>query len=786
MTVSWKNKLVGAVATGAIVAGLFPMAALGAAASVLDSTATDADPAGPGYKLTINGLDEGDTADYYQIITQDFDTTDPASIGTQQWKLHANVDSDNNGIVDGTEGVDFGHKTPGLDGKLGTADDESANGLFVDELVISEYEVDNEENPTKVTSDTRQLTPKMANAIAAAISNNANKVKAGDTITVGESKKIEIENAASGMYMFVAVPGADNSTTLYKPIFVSADYYNSVSKPDDGTHQLDLTVDENGNPVEGVDYPADYVDANGVFKRSPIEIDKKSGLYDEDGKPIDLESDLAVGDTVHFTITVPVPTYSKNYKAPQFYVTDTLTDGLKLDTESITVEVKNGDSTVNCVEDTDYKIYKNTDVFGAQFKDGNDTVIDGFAVKFFSDNPNTSDDTQDGFLYTVAGAPTCTITYTGVVTETDTQKFAQQLNQMDNTATLNFSTDPNFYDASNPDNNTPPDNPNEPNDEEPTEELEDKTRHYTFDIDADVLGRDQSGDEPGPGGPNDESNHDKTSEIRKTWIDANGHVIQERESSLVVKGGDEENGKTGEYGWLEGAEFKLMKVQKHVTEGVGTDKFEALDTPVEIKFDANTHIQDPDGVRPTSDAKGYIAMKGLDAGVYELSETKAPLGYSFNPNMVYTIKITPNYVMELGADEDHPDRTTKDGKGSGDDLILESYTVEISCPKLKDDMSIDETADPVVTTCTYTLEKDDDGAPMSTLNDDGSQNPEVTIDTSVQTFGSNETAMVVNKKLGLLPATGGSGIIFYLGVGGAVALVASYLLNKTKEEDPLA
>ena len=494
MTVSWKNKLVGAVATGAIVAGLFPMAALGAAASVLDSTATDADPAGPGYKLTINGLDEGDTADYYQIITQDFDTTDPASIGTQQWKLHANVDSDNNGIVDGTEGVDFGHKTPGLDGKLGTADDESANGLFVDELVISEYEVDNEENPTKVTSDTRQLTPKMANAIAAAISNNANKVKAGDTITVGESKKIEIENAASGMYMFVAVPGADNSTTLYKPIFVSADYYNSVSKPDDGTHQLDLTVDENGNPVEGVDYPADYVDANGVFKRSPIEIDKKSGLYDEDGKPIDLESDLAVGDTVHFTITVPVPTYSKNYKAPQFYVTDTLTDGLKLDTESITVEVKNGDSTVNCVEDTDYKIYKNTDVFGEQFVDGNGTVIDGFAVKFFSDNPNTSDDTQDGFLYTVAGAPTCTITYTGVVTETDTQKFAQQLNQMDNTAKLNFSTDPNFYDASNPDNNTPPDNPNEPNDEEPTEELEDKTRHYTFDIDADVLGRDQSGD----------------------------------------------------------------------------------------------------------------------------------------------------------------------------------------------------------------------------------------------------------------------------------------------------
>ena len=41
--------------------------------------------------------------------------------------------------------------------------------------------------------------------------------------------------------------------------------------------------------------------------------------------------------------------------------------------------------------------------------------------------------------------------------------------------------------------------------------------------------------------------------------------------------------------------------------------------------------------------------------------------------------------------------------------------------------------------------------------------------------------MISNKKLGLLPATGGSGILFYLFVGGAVAAVALILIKKVKQ-----
>ena len=71
--------------------GMLPSAALAAGANALDSTATTADPAGPGYKLTLTGLENGDTAKYYQIIKQDVDTVDDignvTKVGTQDWKL---------------------------------------------------------------------------------------------------------------------------------------------------------------------------------------------------------------------------------------------------------------------------------------------------------------------------------------------------------------------------------------------------------------------------------------------------------------------------------------------------------------------------------------------------------------------------------------------------------------------------------------------------------------------------------------------------------------------------
>jgi len=243
-----------------------------------------------------------------------------------------------------------------------------------------------------------------------------------------------------------------------------------------------------------------------------------------------------------------------------------------------------------------------------------------------------------------------------------------------------------------------------------------------------------------------------------------------------VKGGTEENGSTGEYGWLEGAEFTLTKTADHVTMGAGTEKFVniAAADQQQLKFDAATHVLvATGGANPKSDAKGYIAMKGLDAGKYVLKEISAPLGYAFNPNIQYEITITPTYVTEPATPA-----TPEDGKGAADDLILDSYTITIVTQKLDSQMNIIEPMEDVTTISTYNIKKTD-GVPDSLLNEDGTQNVNTTIDAA--SIVSNQTAMVVNKKLGLLPATGGSGILFYVFIGAAIMALAVIMARRTRK-----
>ena len=736
MRTGWKERLLSAVATSALVLGLVPAGALADAGDLT----FDKDVTTPSHALTVSGLEEGDSAKYYKIIEQD--------ATTKAWKLTAAVDSNNDHMVDGTEETSFGHKD---------ADDNDVNGLWIDELVISSYETD--EEGKEVTSDTRKLTAAMVNAIAAAVTAN----KATETGTANAADGVvTVTDYTPGMYMFVAVPGPKNIDNIYKPVFVSADFYNNESTPEDGTHAIAIVEDA-----------TDYSDDAGVFKKSKISIDKKSGT-DEDW-----QNDVAVGDIVDFTITVPIPTYTKNYVAPMFYVTDVLTEGLKLKADSINVKVMNGEDEVAVTKDEDYRVFvkdstENNKYFNFKNTEAKDSTLDGFVVQFLNDDPTTENVAQDGFLYTVVGAPKAVITYKATVTETAKQHFAQQVNQMDNTARLTYSNNPN-YQSENEDTN-------EPDDEEPTGELEDKTRHYTFDIDADVLGEDQlEYDDEGEPDYSHEEDEDRTSEIRKTWLEANGTVTQTETTTKVVKGGAYEDGKENSYSWLEGAEFSLTRKKKHVATSAGEGSMVNLEDGdyTEVKFDSTSHIRVTEGgSNPVSDGKGYIAMKGLDAGVYILKEISAPLGYAFNPNVQYQITITPTYVLEAA---DATDGTKpQNGTGGGDDLILESYKVEIETQTLDDDLNIVGT-ETVNTISIYNIAKDEEGNPESILDADGEQDPEVTINKTVTTFGNNTTALVVNKKLGILPATGGSGIFFYLFVGGAVAAVALVLIKKVKQ-----
>ncbi|MBP3892883.1 MAG: isopeptide-forming domain-containing fimbrial protein [Atopobiaceae bacterium] len=653
---SWKNKLVGAIATGAIVAGLFPVAALGA------------DPALDG-KISVSGLTQGDTAVYYKIVEQD-----PA---TKAWKLTAAVDDGGDGKIDGSE-------------------------YTISDLMVS-------------GEDKQVITPDIANAISVALS--ANKASSTDMGTASEGGVVEKTIAAAtdgysadaGVYMVVATPSANNKNVVYKPVFVSADFDS-----EDKTDTLALVPD-------GTTYKP--VGDNSIFKESPVTIDKESGTE------ADKQNDVAVGDVVDFKITVPLVTYTKNFTDAKFKVTDDLTTGLILSkadgsaavATDINVAVMMGDDPITAVRDRDYKVTINSER--------------QFVVEFLGDDL-TKDGGQDGFLYQAANnGATVEITYKAKVTS----DAALQVNQMDNTATLNFS--------------------NNPSDTTGVGELKDKTRHYTFDIDGNVFGKI---DEIGPEGT-------KTSELRKVGIDAAGNIIQQETTSEQIKEGSKPSG--AKYSWLQGAEFELTMVKKHIGTEAGTGGFEDC-TPEVIKFDANGLRVATGGGNAKSDANGYIPMKGLDAGVYELKEVKAPLGYAFNPNIKYTITITPTYVAE-------PDGTTNDGKTGGGDLILSQYEVKIETPKLDDNQQEATPKQTVTTVSTYKAGQDSSGNPISFLNDGGTKNNDASIEFVQSGDPENKgTALITNKKLGLLPATGGSGIFFYLAIGGAIAGVSFYLMKK--------
>lgn len=202
---------------------------------------------------------------------------------------------------------------------------------------------------------------------------------------------------------------------------------------------------------------------------------------------------------------------------------------------------------------------------------------------------------------------------------------------------------------------------NNPTTNEKGETEEKKTYHYTFGIDAEING----------------SGSTITKEVYK--INENGKVeIVEVETDNVKVEGP-----------LPGATFELRK-----------------------KSDGSV-------VRTVvSDANGALVMKGLDAGEYQLVETKAPEGYSLDAT-VHTIVITASYQ---------------------DDGLLKDYTVTV------DEQDSTYKA-------TYTSEKE----------------VETIVYDKVSSLG------IKNTKIAQLPSTGGIGTTIFTIGGCAIMIIAAAL-----------
>jgi LPXTG-motif cell wall-anchored protein len=203
---------------------------------------------------------------------------------------------------------------------------------------------------------------------------------------------------------------------------------------------------------------------------------------------------------------------------------------------------------------------------------------------------------------------------------TVTNDAEKTVNPDDNTVTVNFS--------------------NTPDDEEGHGILKDKTKHYTFDIDAELLGEDGY----------------RVFEIVKVGLDADGNEITT----------EVETNYNDPIGAAEGAEFGLF-----IDEGCKTKYTNAI-------YDEDTVIvSDDKGLLTVKDAE-VPGIRGLDAGTYYLKETKAPAGYvMYDKAVKIEIKAT---LEEVAYDVD--DNVVEDPEKDADKVSytvneLKSYTIEI-------------------------------------------------------------------------------------------------------------
>jgi len=445
-----------------------------------------------------------------------------------------------------------------------------------------------------------------------------------------------------GLYLVLITPASDNKDVVYKPVIVSADYDQTTASPNT------VAADTESLPAP----------TTAATKKSPLTLTKTATA--EDGKP----NGVAVGDELSFTVESCVPTYTGNFTNPVYKIADVLSAGLTLDQDSITVAVEG----FTIVEGTDYNITGKS--------------ASGYTVTF-----------TKSFLNRVSGNPTVTITYDATVTS----DAATQVNEMDNTVTLNFS--------------------NTPSDTSGAGELKDKTRHYTFDIDGNVFG---SGS--GSGTP------DKTKEVEKVSVDGNGNIIETITSSDYPSGLP-----TGESP-LSGAKFQLRTT--------------AAESSTALHFDSDgKYVTTGGNDYVLSGSDGSITMKGLDEGTYFLVETEAPAGYSFDPSPK-TVVIAATYVDDADGNK-----------------VLSSYKITI------DGNESEYTAK----TEKVTVDGEEKDIPIE-LTDSGAE---------ITATSTNTTTLLINKKLGILPSTGGSGIYFYLVVGGVIAGASAVMLRKIRKEEEL-
>ena len=225
-------------------------------------------------------------------------------------------------------------------------------------------------------------------------------------------------NVDPGMYISLVKPAV--AGTLYNPIVVSADYYDSSDAPN-STSSIDASKATLGG-------------AAGFAKKETLDV-----LKTQDDPQDTTDNSVDVGDTVSFTVTTTIPTYSTAYTSPSFKVTDELSTGLVLTTGTIKVYKEDGTTEIAELNVADTVVKENGTT--------------GWTVTV-----------PTAYIQGLAAPQPIVIKYDAVLTESAFTSVTEEVNNVK----VEFS--------------------NNPNEEEDKGTVKDRTRTYTFSIDGSLLG----------------------------------------------------------------------------------------------------------------------------------------------------------------------------------------------------------------------------------------------------------------------------------------------------------
>ncbi|MCQ2562941.1 MAG: isopeptide-forming domain-containing fimbrial protein [Mogibacterium sp.] len=248
--------------------------------------------------------------------------------------------------------------------------------------------------------------------------------------------------------------------------------------------------------------------------------------------------DTAIGDVIKFKIATMIPAYSAEYTEVIYNVTDELSEGLDYDADTAVV-VKVGGQEVTAGTDT-YSVTQSGQKMTIEFK--------------------------SAYALAHAGA-NVEVTYGAKLNEN--AHFNYDANS--NKATTEYSNNP----AKSSD----------------TKKIEDKTYHYTFEIDGNVNGKSTTG-------------------------------VNYKNHELI---------KVDEKGAPQKVEYKSDTTYTTIEHGLGGATFKLTNTKTNKEYFATTN------------SNGYFeGFKGLDAGTYKLVETAAPKGYTVD-STEHTVVINASY-----------------------------------------------------------------------------------------------------------------------------------------------